>query len=136
MAYVLGLTKKDGILPIDESGQERPFNWHWLAVEMNPMQAMDDDRYMAEDIIPGWMRSAFDGSSPMKLKDLTMDQFREMAKVMKAVYKLGRREYEGNTLGTSFDDALRDSRTRPPLAWTGWGQKSTASSRTSHFLKF
>lgn len=107
MAYVLGLTKKDGILPIDESGQERPFNWRWLAVEMNPMQAMDDDRYMAEDIIPGWMRSAFDGSSPMKLKDLTMYQFREMAKVMKAVYKLGRREYEGNTLGTSFDDAAQ-----------------------------
>lgn len=107
MAYVLGLTKKDGILPIDESGQERPFNWRWLAVEMNPMQAMDDDRYMAEDIIPGWMRSAFEGSSPMKLKDLTMDQFREMAKVMKAVYKLGRREYEGNTLGTSFDDAAQ-----------------------------
>ena len=107
MAYVLGLTKKDGILPIDESGQERPFNWRWLAVEMNPMQAMDDDRYMAEDIIPGWMRSAFDGSSPMKMKDLTMNQFREMAKVMKAVYKLGRREYEGNTLGTSFDDAAQ-----------------------------
>lgn len=105
MAYVLGLTKKDGILPIDESGQERQFNWRWLAVEMNPMQAMDDDRYMAEDIIPGWMRSAFDGSSPMKMKDLTMNQFREMAKVMKAVYKLGRREYEGNTLGTSFDEA-------------------------------
>lgn len=107
MAYVLGLTKKDGILPIDGNGQERPFNWRWLAVEMNPMQAMDDDRYMAEDIIPGWMRSAFDGSSPMKMKDLTMDQFREMAKVMKAVYKLGRREYEGNTLGTSFDDAAQ-----------------------------
>lgn len=107
MAYVLGLTKKDGTLPIDGNGQERPFNWRWLAIEMNPMQAMDDDRYMAEDIIPGWMRSAFDGSSPMKLKDLTMDQFREMAKVMKAVYKLGRREYEGNTLGTSFDDAAQ-----------------------------
>lgn len=107
MAYVLGLTKKDGILPIDESGQERPFNWRWLAVEMNPMQAMDDDRYMAEDIIPGWMRSAFEGSTSLKLKDLTMDQFREMAKVMKAVYKLGRREYEGNTLGTSFDNAAQ-----------------------------
>lgn len=105
MAYVLGLTKKDGILPIDESGQERPFNWRWLAVEMNPMQAMDDDRYVAEDIIPGWMRSAFEGSTALKLKDLTMDQFQEMAKVMKAVYKLGRREYEGNTLGTSFDEA-------------------------------
>lgn len=105
MAYVLGLTKKDGILPIDESGQERPFNWRWLAVEMNPMQAMDNENYFAEDIIPGWMRSAFDGSSPMKTKDLTMNQFREMAKVMKAVYKLGRREYEGNTLGTSFDEA-------------------------------
>lgn len=105
MAYVLGLTKKDGILPIDESGQERPFNWRWLAVEMNPMQAMDNENYFAEDIIPGWMRSAFDGSSPLKLKDLTMNQFREMAKVMKAVYKLGRREYEGNTLGTSFDEA-------------------------------
>ena len=105
MAYVLGLTKKDGILPIDESGQERPFNWRWLAVEMNPMQAMDNENYFAEDIIPGWMRSAFDGSSPLKLKDLTMNQFREMAKVMKAVYKLGRREYEGNTLGTSFEEA-------------------------------
>lgn len=107
MAYVLGLTKKDGILPIDESGQDRTFNWRWLAVEMNPMQAMDDDRYMAEDIIPGWMRSAFEGSTSLKLKDLTMDQFREMAKVMKAVYKLGRREYEGNTLGTSFDNAAQ-----------------------------
>lgn len=107
MAYVLGLTKKDGILPIDESGQERPFNWRWLAIEMNPMQAMDNENYFAEDIIPGWMRSAFDGSSPMKTKDLTMNQFREMAKVMKAVYKLGRREYEGNTLGTSFDDAAQ-----------------------------
>lgn len=105
MAYVLGLTKKDGTLPIDESGQERPFNWRWLAIEMNPMQAMDNESYFAEDIIPGWMRSAFDGSRPMKMKDLTMDQFREMAKVMKAVYKLGRREYEGNTLGTSFDEA-------------------------------
>lgn len=107
IAYVLGLTKKDGILPIDESGQERPFSWRWLAIEMNPMQAMDDDRYMAEDIIPGWMRSAFEGSTSLKLKDLTMDQFREIAKVMKAVYKLGRREYEGNTLGTSFDDAAQ-----------------------------
>lgn len=105
MAYVLGLTKKDGILPIDKNGQERPFSWRWLAIEMNPMQAMDNESYFAEDIIPGWMRSAFDGSSPMKMKDLTMDQFREMAKVMKAVYKLGRREYEGNTLGTSFDEA-------------------------------
>lgn len=107
MAYVLGLTKKDGTFPIDGNGQERPFNWRWLAIEMNPMQAMDNESYFAEDIIPGWMRSAFDGSSPMKLKDLTMDQFREMAKVMKAVYKLGRREYEGNTLGTSFDDAAQ-----------------------------
>ena len=107
MAYVLGLTKKDGILPIDESGQERPFNWRWLAIEMNPMQAMDNENYFAEDIIPGWMRSAFEGSTSLKLKDLTMDQFREMAKVMKAVYKLGRREYEGNTLGTSFDDAAQ-----------------------------
>lgn len=105
MAYVLGITKKDGILPIDKNGQERPFSWRWLAIEMNPMQAMDNESYFAEDIIPGWMRSAFDGSSPMKMKDLTMDQFREMAKVMKAVYKLGRREYEGNTLGTSFDEA-------------------------------
>ena len=107
MAYVLGLTKKDGILPIDESGQERSFNWRWLAIEMNPMQAMDNENYFAEDIIPGWMRSAFEGSTSLKLKDLTMDQFREMAKVMKAVYKLGRREYEGNTLGTSFDDAAQ-----------------------------
>ena len=107
MAYVLGLTKKDGILPIDKNGQERPFSWRWLAIEMNPMQAMDNESYFAEDIIPGWMRSAFDGSRPMKMKDLTMDQFREMAKVMKAVYKLGRREYEGNTLGTSFDDAAQ-----------------------------
>lgn len=107
MAYVLGLTKKDGILPIDKNGQERPFSWRWLAIEMNPMQAMDNENYFAEDIIPGWMRSAFDGSSPTKMKDLTMDQFREMAKVMKAVYKLGRREYEGNTLGTSFDDAAQ-----------------------------
>ena len=108
MAYVLGIIKKDGILPIDEKGQERAFNWHWLAVEMNPMQAMDNPEYMAEDIIPSWMRQAFDGTESMKLRDLTMDQFREMAKVMKAVYRLGRREYEGNTLGTSFDKATEE----------------------------
>ena len=108
MAYVLGMTKKDGILPIDDKGQERQFNWHWLAVEMNPMQAMENPNYMAEDIIPSWMRQAFDGNEPKKLSDLTMDQFREMAKTMKAVYKLGRREYEGNTLGTSFDNATKE----------------------------
>lgn len=118
MAYVLGLTKKDGILPIDESGQERPFNWRWLAIEMNPMQAMDNENYFAEDIIPGWMRSAFEGSTSLKLKDLTMDQFREMAKVMKAVYKLGRREYEGNTLGTSFDDAAQKIHDETLGNWT------------------
>ena len=108
MAYVLGMAKKDGILPIDDKGQERQFNWHWLAVEMNPMQAMENPNYMAEDIIPSWMRQAFDGNEPKKLSDLTMDQFREMAKTMKAVYKLGRREYEGNTLGTSFDNATKE----------------------------
>ncbi len=108
MAYVLGLTKKDGVLPIDSKGQERSFNWHWLAVEMNPMAAMENQNYMAEDIIPSWMRQAFDSNQQMNIRNLTMDQFREMAKVMKAVYKLGRREYEGNTLGVSFDKATED----------------------------
>lgn len=141
MAYVLGITKTDGRLPIDKNGMERAFSWKWLALEMNPMQAMANSKYEGGDIIPPWMKGLFDKGEPIKLQTLTMNQFREMAKVMKAVYKLGRREYEGNTLGTSFEKASAeiaeeirkgwDHRRTDPLI-----KKQTATSKDRRGTKF
>ena len=109
LAYQMGLVSLDGDKPIGPNGEEIEFSWEALAMELNPTQAMDiaavNGTYMGEDVIPPWIRSIFDGQQRTQLKDMSYNEFKDLITVMKIVYKIGRREYEGNTLGMSFDEA-------------------------------
>lgn len=108
LAYMAGMTKADGEKPIDENGLSRDFDWHALGIELNPELGIKDGKYEGRDIIPPWMRSLFDSKNPMSFKDLKMNDYRDIVKAIKAVYKIGRREYEGNTLGASFEKAANE----------------------------
>lgn len=108
LAYMAGITKADGERPIDENGLSRNFDWHALGLELNPDLGIKDGKYDGFDVIPPWMKALFDSNTPMKFEDLKMNDYRAIVKAIKAVYKIGRREYEGNTLGTSFEKAATD----------------------------
>lgn len=108
LAYMAGIAKADGERPIDENGLSRDFDWHALGIELNPELGIKDGKYEGRDIIPPWMRSLFDSKNPMSFKDLKMNDYRDIVKAIKAVYKIGRREYEGNTLGDSFEKAANE----------------------------
>lgn len=108
LAYMAGITKADGERPIDDNGLSRNFDWHALGLECNPELGIKDGKYEGQDIIPPWMRSLFDSKDPMSFKDLKMNDYRAIVKAIKTVYKIGRREYEGNTLGTSFEKAANE----------------------------
>lgn len=117
LAYMAGITKADGERPIDENGLSRNFDWHALGLELNPELGIKDGKYEGQDIIPPWMRSLFDSKDPMSFKDLKMNDYRAIVKAIKAVYKIGRREYEGNTLGTSFEKAANEIQDEIMKSW-------------------
>lgn len=108
LAYMAGITKADGERPIDEYGLSRNFDWHALGLELNPELGIKDGKYEGLDVIPPWMRYLFDSKNPMRFEDLKMNDYRAIVKAIKAVYKIGRREYEGNTLGASFEKAANE----------------------------
>ena len=117
LAYMAGITKTDGERPIDENGLSRDFDWHALGLELNPELGIKDGKYEGLDVIPPWMRSLFDSKNPMKFEDLKMNDYRAIVKAIKAVYKIGRREYEGNTLGTSFEKAANEIQDEIMKSW-------------------
>lgn len=117
LAYMAGITKADGEKPIDENGLSRDFDWHALGIELNPELGIKDGKYEGRDIIPPWMRSLFDSKNPMKFEDLKMNDYRAIVKAIKAVYKIGRREYEGNTLGASFGKAANEIQDEIMKSW-------------------
>ena len=113
MAYQLGLTKKDGRLPTKD-GESVSFSWEWLAREINPekAQAFDENGvpYTGDDVIAPWAKALFEGNRGSYTR-LPMQAFYEVMDAMKAVYRIGRRDYEGNSFmdesgkALSFDEA-------------------------------
>lgn len=113
MAYQLGLTKKDGRLPTKD-GESVSFSWEWLAREINPekAQAFDENGvpYTGDDVIAPWAKALFEGNRGSYTR-LPMQAFNEVMDAMKAVYRIGRREYTGNSFvdengkAMSFDEA-------------------------------
>lgn len=116
-AYMAGMTKADGERPVDENGLSRDFDWHALGLELNPELGIKDGKYEGLDVIPPWMRSLFDSKNPMRFEDLKMNDYRAIVKAIKAVYKIGRREYEGNTLGASFEKAANEIQDEIMKSW-------------------
>lgn len=113
MAYQLSIVPEDGILPIDEQGNTLPFEWERIYKSLDADRTMDQPGASNNDIIPDWIRRQFDGEKKV-YTNLTMDDFRDMVKVLKAVYHAGRSEYTPRTWGNKSFDEVAETLTKTP----------------------
>ena len=104
MAYQMGLTKYDGLEPVD-------------GFDMNAViNALDPDADILGDksitFLDSWIVQLFYGKTPMSFKNLTMSQLNTLEELMTGMYKNGRNAYEGSTIlndkgeSITFDDAV------------------------------
>ena len=104
MAYQMGLTKYDGLEPVD-------------GFDMNAViNALDPDADILGDqsitFLDPWIVQLFYGKTPMSFKNLTMSQLNTLEELMTGMYKNGRNVYEGSTIlndkgeSITFDDAV------------------------------
>lgn len=104
MAYQMGLTKYDGLEPVD-------------GFDMNAViNALDPDADILGDqsitFLDPWIVQLFYGKTPMLFKNLTMSQLNTLEELMTGMYKNGRNAYEGSTIlndkgeSITFDDAV------------------------------
>lgn len=109
LAFQLGLITKDGNAPLDGAGNPAPFDWKNLNAEIDVLSVMEGQS--PEDIVPQWIKTIFERKDKTNIRDLPVVDFDELVDVCKEVYKIGRREYEGNTFAgengklLSFSDA-------------------------------
>lgn len=104
MAYQMGLTKYDGLEPVD-------------GFDMNAViNALDPDADILGDqsitFLDPWIVQLFYGKTPMSFKNLTMSQLNTLEELMTGMYKNGRNAYEGSTIlndkgeSITFDNAV------------------------------
>lgn len=91
MAYQMGLTKYDGLKPVD--------GFDMMAV----IKALDADADIMGDKeatvqLEPWIYEMFDAKSPRMFSTLKMSELEQLEELMTGMYKSGRTQYEGSTL--------------------------------------
>lgn len=105
MAYQMGLTKYDGLKPVD--------GFDMMAV----IKALDADADIMGDNeatveLEDWVKEMFKAQSPRMFSTLKMSELEQLEELMTGMYKNGRTQYEGSTLidekgdNVSFDEAI------------------------------
>ena len=105
MAYQMGLTKYDGLKPVDGFDM------------MSVIKALDADADIMGDKeatvqLEPWIYEMFDAKSPRTFSTLKMSELEQLEELMTGMYKSGRTQYEGSTLidekgnNVSFDEAI------------------------------
>lgn len=105
MAYQIGLTKYDGLKPVD--------GFDMMAV----IKALDADADIMGDKeatvqLEPWIYEMFDAKSPRTFSTLKMSELEQLEELMTGMYKSGRTQYEGSTLidekgnNVTFDEAI------------------------------
>lgn len=105
MAYQMGLTKYDGLKPVD--------GFDMMAV----IKALDADADIMGDKeatvqLDDWVKEMFNAQSPRMFSTLKMSELEQLEELMTGMYKNGRTQYEGSTLidekgnNVSFDEAI------------------------------
>lgn len=105
MAYQMGLTKYDGLKPVDGFDM------------MLVIKALDADADIMGDKeatvqLEQWIYEMFDATSPRVFSTLKMSELEQLEELMTGMYKSGRTQYEGSTLideygnNVSFEDAV------------------------------
>ena len=105
MAYQMGLTKYDGLQPVDGFDM------------MTVIKALDADADIMGDKeatveLEDWVKAMFDAKSPRMFSTLKMSELEQLEELMTGMYKSGRTQYEGSTLidekgnNVTFDEAI------------------------------
>ena len=105
MAYQMGLTKYDGLQPVDGFDM------------MSVIKALDADADIMGDKeatveLEDWVKEMFKAQSPRMFSALKMSELEQLEELMTGMYKSGRTQYEGSTLidekgnNVTFDEAI------------------------------
>lgn len=104
MAYQMGLTKYDGLEPVDG------FNMNAVINALDPDADILGDQSIT--FLDPWIVQLFYSKTPMSFKNLTVSQLNTLEELMTGMYKNGRNAYEGSTIlndkgeSITFDDAV------------------------------
>lgn len=104
MAYQMGLTKYDGLEPVDG------FNMNAVINALDPDADILGDQSIT--FLDPWIVQLFYGKTPMSFKNLTVSQLNTLEELMTGMYKNGRNAYEGSTIlndkgeSITFDEAV------------------------------
>ena len=99
LAYITGITEKDGIKPLNEKGESVGINWEKVYGDLNPDYAMDKETAPNPDkIVAPWLRILAESKERKDYNEMQMDQFQDMIEAMNVLYKASRRDYESTTL--------------------------------------
>lgn len=105
MAYQMGLTKYDGLKPVDGFDM------------MSVIKALDADADIMGDNeatveLEDWVKAMFTAQSPRMFSTLKMSELEQLEELMTGMYKNGKTQYEGSTLidekgnNVTFDEAI------------------------------
>ena len=99
LAYITGITEKDGIKPLNEKGEPIGINWEKVYGDLNPDYAMDKETAPNPDkIVAPWLRILAESKERKDYNEMQMDQFQDMVEAMHVLYKASRRDYEATTI--------------------------------------
>lgn len=98
MAYQMGLTKYDGLEPVDG------FNMNAVINVLDP----DADLLNVETSFrfDNWIIQTFNSKVPLAFKNLTVSQLNSLEELMTGIYKSGKRDYDGVSLKNNKGDMV------------------------------
>lgn len=99
LAYITGITEKDGVKPLNEKGEPVGINWEKVYGDLNPDYAMDKETAPNPDkIVAPWLRILAESKERKDYNEMQMDRFQDMVEAMNVLYKASRRDYEATTI--------------------------------------
>ena len=106
MAYQMGLTKYDGLPPVDG------FDMNSVLAALDPDVGILNQQSMVQ--LEPWIVEMFYSKTPKPFRSITMNELETLEELMTGMYKNGRNEYEGTTIlndkgeSVSFDNAVQE----------------------------
>lgn len=106
MAYQMGLTKYDGLPPVDG------FDMNAVLAALDPDVGILNQQSMFK--LEPWIVKMFYSETPKPFRSITMNELETLEELMTGMYKNGRNEYEGTTIlndegeSVSFDNAVQE----------------------------
>ena len=106
MAYQMGLTKYDGLPPVDG------FDMNTVLAALDPDVGILNQQSMVQ--LEPWIVEMFYSKTPKPFHSITMNELETLEELMTGMYKNGRNEYEGTTIlndkgdSVSFENAVQE----------------------------